>query len=489
MPQYGLHKPFVVVLLLGGLLVGCDDDRRMISDSIPPARVTDLVVGRPLGNSLTAAWTVSGDDGTEGQATYFDLRYSKEPITEATWSRALRFTGPIRPFPPGVFQGGQVFGLDASTQYYFALRVADEEHNWSEISNVGSAITSGYSDSLPPSPIDDLVADSTSSFTISLSWTAPGDDGMNGRASVYDARFSVLPITTEAHWTASARLIGEPIPAMPGERQEMTITGLIPDRSFYFAIRAGDEIVNWAPLSQQLLAQTRPAEIIAPAAVTDLTIGLVTLTSVQLYWTTPGDDGNLGQAAEYDIRHYHFPITDIVWGNCGQVQNEPHPGQPGSLQTMWITELQPYRVYFMAIKTSDEIPNWSPLSNVVSFVTDGGGTAIVDTIPPAKTVSLAVIATSRNAVTLRWRSSGDDANAGNPVYNDLRYSTDSITDSNWETSTVVEYVLPARAAGTIMTMDVIDLEPGTVYYFGLKTGDEIPNWSQISNIARGETLP
>jgi hypothetical protein len=442
-----------------------------------------------LGNSLTAAWTVSGDDGTDGQATYFDLRYSKEPITEATWSRATRFTDQERPFQPGAFQGCQVFGLDASTRYYFALRIGDEEHNWSEISNVGSEVTSGYSDSLPPAPIDDLVADSTSSFTISLSWTVPGDDGMSGRASVYDARFSVLPISTEADWKASARLNGEPIPAMPGERQEMTITGLIPDRSFFFAIRAGDEIVNWAALSQPLKAATRPAEIIAPAAVTDLTIGLVTLNSVQLYWTTPGDDGNVGRAAEYDIRHHNFAITEATWGNCGLVQGEPHPGQPGSLQSMWITELQPYRAYFMALKTADEIPNWSPLSNVVSFITDGGGAAIVDTVPPAKTVSLAVIAVSQTAVTLRWRSSGDDSNFGNPVYNDLRYSTDSITVASWDLATVVDYVIPARAAGTIMTMDVINLEPGTVYYFGLKTGDEIPNWSQVSNIARGATLP
>ena len=381
-----------------------------------------------------------------------------------------------------------MFGLDPSTLYYFATKSADEAHNWSALSNVESAFTTGYSDSIPPAAITDLTIDSTSTFTISLSWTATGDDGMSGMASSYDARFSVLPITTDTDWGFSARLIGEPLPAAPRVRQSMTVTGLVPNRKFFFSVRAGDEIVNWSPLAQHVLASTVPAELIPPAPINDLTIGLVTLRSVQLIWTAPGDDGRVGRASQYDLRRHNFLITEESWGNCIVIPNEPSPTVAGNAQFMTVSGLEPYRAYNMAIKTADEIPNWSSLSNVVSFVTDGGA-GLADTLAPGKIFDLAVVAASQTALTLRWRSVGDDNNFGNAVVHDMRYSTDSLSEDSWESATLVQDVLPPRTVGTVMTMDVENLTPGTSYYFAIKTGDEIPNWSVLSNVARGQTRP
>lgn len=357
------------VIMLSAVFFGCEDDSAQVGDVVPPAPVTDLVVGRPLGNSLTAAWTTTGDDGIVGQATFYDLRYSKEPITEESWSRATPFEGSSHPFEAGELQGRPVFGLEASTIYYFAVKMGDEDRNWSTISNIVSEVTAGYSDSLPPATIEDLAIDSTSAFSITLSWTAPGDDGMEGRAAIYDARFSVLPIENEADWRRSARLIGEPFPEVAGELQKMTITGLIPDREFFFSIRAGDEIINWSELGSDIPGNTRAAESIPPSAITDLTVIHVTTTSVELSWTAPGDDGDVGQATGYDIRHYNFPFTEETWAYGAYVIGEPAPGAPGTKESMLITGLTPFRVYNMAIKAADEIPNWSPLSNVVSFVT------------------------------------------------------------------------------------------------------------------------
>lgn len=476
------------VFAVGVVISACNDDGDGLGDTIPPAPITDLVVGRPLGNSLTAAWTAAGDDGNSGQATYYDLRYSKDPITDEGWQKAIPYPDADRPFAAGIYQGCQVFGLEPATLYYFAVKSADEAHNWSDISNVESGVTPGYSDSIAPSAISDLSVDSTSSFTITIAWTAPGDDGMTGRASFYDARFSILPIATESDWGFSARLIGEPQPALPGEHQSMTITGLVPNREFFFAVRAGDEIVNWSAISPQVLAKTQPAELIPPAAITDLTVGTVTLSTAELSWTAPGDDGSTGKASQYDIRRYGLSITEESWANCAIVMGEPQPGPAGSPQSITITGLTAYRLYNVAIKTADEIPNWSPLSNVVSFITDGGA-GLIDTVPPARIVDIAVVAATRTALNIRWRVAGDDGNSGNAVYHDLRYSTDSITDASWESATIVDYVLPPRTVGAVMNMDVKDLTPGTVYFFAMKTGDESLNWSPLSVIARGETLP
>ncbi len=485
-----LGRRFLWILTCVALLgSGCDEDGREIGDSEPPAPITDLVVGRPLGNSLTAAWTASGDDGAIGQATYYDLRYSTEPITESNWNRATRKTAARYPYRAGVVQGFQVIGLEPATVYYFAIKSADEEHNWSALSNVAIASTPAFNDSVPPAAVTDLTIDSTTSHTITLSWSAPGDDGMDGRAAIYDARFSILPIVSEIDWTYSAQLIGEPLPGIPGDRQSMTVTGLIPNQAFYFSIRTGDEIINWSGLSGQVFARTEPAEKIPPSAITDLAVVAVGLQFARLVWTAPGDDGDVGQADRYDMRANVFPITESNWENSMYIIGEPVPAVAGTGQSITISNLEPYRVYNVAMRTADEIPNWSPLSNVVSFVTTNNGEALIDTIPPGRTNDFRAIAVSQTAVTLRWRSSGDDGYSGNPVYNDLRYATDSITDENWETAISVEYVLPPLTAGSVMTMDVKDLMPGTVYYFALKTADEVPNWSRLSSIARAQTLP
>ena len=50
-------------------------------DTSPPAPVTDLAATAIDANQLTLAWTASGDDGTTGSATAYDIRYSTDPIT------------------------------------------------------------------------------------------------------------------------------------------------------------------------------------------------------------------------------------------------------------------------------------------------------------------------------------------------------------------------------------------------------------------------
>lgn len=476
----------LVVTVLG--FQGCSDKPLRSGDSVPPSAITDLVVGHPVGNSLTVAFRATGDDSTEGRATAYDLRYSKAPITQETWSQSTRYMDTGRPLRAGVFEGCRVYGLDPTTLYYFGLKVADESYNWSSLSNVVSGFTTDYADSIPPATITDLAVDSSTPFSITLSWTAPGDDSMTNHASEYDVRFSVVPILSEIDWGFSARLVGEPIPGAPGTRESMTVTGLKPNQLFYFAIRAGDEIVNWSPLPLHLPASTLRAETIPPAAITDLAMGWSTFNSIQIFWTAPGDDGHVGLASTYDIRLHGYPITESNWDDCVQISQEPTPAPPGTQQFMVVTGLQPFRYYHIAMRTADEIPNWSPLSNVITFLTNAEA-GLEDTIPPGRVSDLSVIAASQTAITLRWRAAGDDFFAGNAIQHDLRYATDSISVANWDSAIVVDYVLPPRAGGTVMSMDVKFLEPGTTYFFGIRTKDESDNWSLVSNIPRGTTRP
>ncbi|NQT71628.1 MAG: hypothetical protein HQ553_02515 [Chloroflexi bacterium] len=111
-------------------------------------------------------------------------------------------------------------------------------------------------------------------------------------------------------------------------------------------------------------------DTVPPDSVTDLMVINPSEESLTLTWTAPGDDDDRGIATQYDIRYSSQPITtETDWNNANQVSNIPIPQPAGTSETMVITDTIPDTGGFFALKTSDEIPNWSGLSNCASFAT------------------------------------------------------------------------------------------------------------------------
>lgn len=96
----------------------------------------------PGPHCVTLQWTAPGDDGTVGQADLYDIRYSTQPINQANFDNATQVDDPDHPLPSGTTQFLTVSGLESMTKYYFAIKTADENLNWSPISNVISRTTS-----------------------------------------------------------------------------------------------------------------------------------------------------------------------------------------------------------------------------------------------------------------------------------------------------------------------------------------------------------
>ncbi len=86
-----------------------------------------------------------------------------------------------------------------------------------------------------------FVAMSISGAT--LTWTAPGDDGNEGTALVYDVRYSQDSITDD-NWSEATQLIGEPTPSIAGSTETYEVSGI-----GYYAIKAADEVPNWSGIS------------------------------------------------------------------------------------------------------------------------------------------------------------------------------------------------------------------------------------------------
>ncbi len=94
-----------------------------------------------------------------------------------------------------------------------------------------------------PYRILDLRVTSITATSVTLKWTATGDDSSAGTASVYDMRVNMEPINNE-NWDGCYMLSGEPAPSLAGETDSMIVTGLTEDSTYYFALDACDEAGN-----------------------------------------------------------------------------------------------------------------------------------------------------------------------------------------------------------------------------------------------------
>ncbi len=122
----------------------------------PPAAVTDLMACHSCTTrtSLQLNWTATGEDGTTGTATSYDLRYSTGDITDmASFNAATPITGVSAPQPAGCTEAFTLSGLTAGTTYNFALVVYDASGQVSPLSNVAVATT------LPPRKTGDANDD------------------------------------------------------------------------------------------------------------------------------------------------------------------------------------------------------------------------------------------------------------------------------------------------------------------------------------------
>ena len=87
-------------------------------------------------------------------------------------------------------------------------------------------------------------------------------------------------------------------------------------------------------------------------------------------------------------------------------------------------------------------------------------------------------------VILNWTAVGDDGNTGTCSFYDVRYSTDSLTLVEWLGAVQVDGEPLPQISGTPeqFSFIIIGVESETKYYFAVKAGDEVPNWSGISSI-------
>jgi hypothetical protein len=151
----------------------------------------------------------------------------------------------------------------------------------------------------------------------------------------------------------------------------------------------------------------------APGAISNLATGSSTADSVTLSWTAPGDNGSTGTASGYDIRYSTSAINDGNWASAIQATGEPAPLAAGNNQSFVVAGLSSSCTYYFAMKTADEVWNWSGISNVPTGTTTASGPMVVigvsagtDTTAPSAVSNLAAGSPSSNPITLTWTVPG-----------------------------------------------------------------------------------
>ncbi|HVL89167.1 MAG TPA: S8 family serine peptidase [Actinomycetota bacterium] len=152
-----------------------------------------------------------------------------------------------------------------------------------EVFGTGSPVV----DTTPPGAIGDLSPASVTESSVTLSWTATGDDGAVGRASFYDIRYSTTPISA-ANFDAATPVPNAPEPLPSGSAESFAVTGLVPNTQHYFAVKAIDDGANYGPISNVPSATTL-ADLAAPSQVTGLT-GTPGNRSATVSWAAATDN-------------------------------------------------------------------------------------------------------------------------------------------------------------------------------------------------------
>jgi hypothetical protein len=297
--------------------------------------------------------------------TGYDIRYSTVAINDDNWDSATPYAGPV-PKAAGAAEVFTVANLRSSTTYYFALKTRDGANNWSRISNCASGTTrtipSG-GDYVPPAKITDLAVIETTSSSATLQWTATGDDIHAGTASFYDIRYLETNTLNADTWGSAIQVAGEPHPQPNGTKEKFTVKGLLPEVTYYFAIKAEDDANNWSLISN--IADGTTLDTTPPAEITDLSVSESSTGSITLTWTATGDDGKIGTASQYDLR-YTKEAGNQAYDTWTFVTGEPKPQASGSKEKCVVSSLASGTTYFFVIRASDEVPNWSPMSGRIS---------------------------------------------------------------------------------------------------------------------------
>ena len=110
-------------------------------------------------------------------------------------------------------------------------------------------------DTIPPVAVANLNVTAVTDTSVTLTWTAPGGDGLFGTAYQYDLRYATDSATL-VDWVSAAQVTGVEAPHLGGTPETTTVLGLDVDITYYFGLKTRDNSDNWSEPSNIAVATT-----------------------------------------------------------------------------------------------------------------------------------------------------------------------------------------------------------------------------------------
>jgi uncharacterized repeat protein (TIGR01451 family) len=439
------------------------------ADSTPPDDITDLAAGSPTGNSINLTWTAPGDDGATGTATAYEIRYATSQINNDTdWNNATVFGSPPVPQAAGTPESVTVTGLSGSTTYFFAIKTVDEVPNQSGLSNSPSAATLAgpvghwtLDEGAGPTASDVSGTGNDGTYNNDVALDQDGACGSTNSAIYFDGDSDadedyiqiphdpayLLDNGSVSLWVRPDQLggtIGLFSKDEPGGGTGGHLTISIEGTAVRMRLQEADNT------SHQVLGGT-----------------LVENT----WYNIVGTWGSGGMklyidGVEVDTDPYTGGTTAGT-GNTLPIYLGAHNMLAGGLTGFLKGYLDDVRIYDSALDITE--------AQTLAGCAPGDKTA------PAMVSDLGTGTITTNSIELTWTAVGDDNGTGTAASYDIRYSTNAIDAFNWDSATPATGEPVPAAAGTPESFTVNGLSAGTTYYFAIKVGDEIINWSSVSN--------
>jgi subtilisin family serine protease len=224
-----------------------------VVDNVGPAPVTNLAATPLAAHAVELTWTSPRDTGPQPRAARYEIRRAIAPITPASFPAATLVAGAPAPAAPGTAERFVATGVDEGVPTWFALRSIDQVGNPSGLSNLAGATTTRVA----PGSVASLRIAAGSDSTLTLAWTATGDDGDVGRPARYHVHAAETPLDAATFESAPIQL---DVTAThdAGGSESATLRELSPGHRYWVALEAEDAAGDRSPVSNVVAGWAGP---------------------------------------------------------------------------------------------------------------------------------------------------------------------------------------------------------------------------------------
>jgi hypothetical protein len=176
-----------------------------------------------------------------------------------------------------------------------------------------------------------IVAHAQGVDSVTVSWTAPGDDGQIGTATAYELRMSTSAINS-SNWANAGIVPGSPTPRASGTRQSAVVRGLTRGTTYWFAIKTVDEAGNWSNVSN-IVQWDWVVDTAPPSAPTGVAATQESDGTVRVNWS-PNSEADLAGYDVYRAFNAGGPFTNIN-GSTVTATEYLDDTVPAGTETVW----------------------------------------------------------------------------------------------------------------------------------------------------------